>query len=61
MYENNLGPYKEAEYRSQVMENMEKTANNCCNRLDIEERISKYNIRLRNNFNKLNVENTEDN
>ncbi len=46
MYENSLGPYEDPNYRSQVKDNMETTAQRCCPRDVIESRRQKYHIRF---------------
>lgn len=44
MYDNNLGPYADPRYRSQVKETMEKTAERCCPKDMINFRKEKYHI-----------------
>jgi hypothetical protein len=44
MYENSLGPYEDPNYRSQMKEVMETTADRCCPKDLIEMRQIEYNI-----------------
>ena len=45
MYENSLGPYADPNYRSQVKDNMENTAERCCPKEVIEQRKQMFRIR----------------
>jgi hypothetical protein len=44
MYEHNLGPFSDPKYRSQMKDTMESTANRCCPKDIIDNRMYKYNI-----------------
>lgn len=46
MYENSLGPYADPNYRSQVKDNMETTAERCCPKDVIQQRKQMCRIRF---------------